>query len=164
MSQSTRNALKRIEMQTNFLPLWLITRFAQPYLPHVTRRVLRSVHGKFHADWTKTVGAWGIHPDRQSYSNNIDRIDIDVCVSNSPCEQISSRTDAPIWTRFLLNGCLAHWLGPYWIGDLRSKVKVTVAQYPSFLHNSLLTSLLYMSALVCLIKLKFGMPLWYALS
>ena len=45
------------------------------------------------------------------------------------------------------------------IGDLGSKVKVTVAQYPFFLHNSLLTSLLYISALICLIKLKFGMPL-----
>ena len=49
---------------------------AQPYLPHVTRRVSRSVHAKFHADWTKTVGARGIHrdrqTDRQSYFNNID--------------------------------------------------------------------------------------------
>ena len=53
---------------------------AQPYLPHVTRRVPRSVHAKFHADWTKTVGARGIHLDkqtnrqthRQSYFDNID--------------------------------------------------------------------------------------------
>ena len=29
------------------------------------------------------------------------------------CEQNSSRTDAPIWTRFSLNGCLPHWLKPY---------------------------------------------------
>ena len=36
-----------------------------------------------------------------------------VCVSDSACEQISSRTDAPIWTRFSQNGCLAHWLEPY---------------------------------------------------
>ena len=36
-----------------------------------------------------------------------------VCVSNSTCEQNSSRTDEPIWTRFSLNGCLAHWLGPF---------------------------------------------------
>ena len=48
---------------------------------------------------------------------------------------------------------------PIEIGDLGSKVKVTVVQYPFFLHNSLLTFLLYISALVCLIKLKFGMPL-----
>ena len=34
---------------------------AQPHLPHVTCRVPRSVHAKFHADWTKTVGARGIH-------------------------------------------------------------------------------------------------------
>ena len=53
---------------------------AQPNLPHVTRRVPRNVHAKFHADWTKTVGARRIHPDRrkegrkegQSYFNNID--------------------------------------------------------------------------------------------
>ena len=39
---------------------------AQPYLPHVTRRVPRSVHAKFHADWAKSVGARGIHRDRQT--------------------------------------------------------------------------------------------------
>ena len=37
-----------------------------------------------------------------------------VCVSGTSCEQNSSRTDEPIWTRFLLNGCFLHWLGPYW--------------------------------------------------
>ena len=47
---------------------------------------------------------------------------------------------------------------PIEIGDLGSKV--TVTQYPVFLHNSLLTSLLYILALLCLIKLKFGMPLY----
>ena len=49
---------------------------AQPHQLHVTRRVPRSVHAKFYADWTKTVGARWIHPDRrkegQSYFNNID--------------------------------------------------------------------------------------------
>ena len=30
------------------------------------------------------------------------------------CEQNSSRMDASLWTRFLLNGCLPHWLIPYW--------------------------------------------------
>ena len=45
---------------------------AQPYLPHVIRRVPRSVHAKFHADWTKTVGARGIQTDRQIYFNYID--------------------------------------------------------------------------------------------
>ena len=38
---------------------------AQPYLPHFTRRVPRSVHAKFHADWTKTVGARGIQTNTQ---------------------------------------------------------------------------------------------------
>ena len=41
---------------------------------------------------------------------------------------------------------------PIEIGDLGSKVKVTVTQYPFFLHNFLLTCLLYISALLCLIK------------
>ena len=55
----------------------------QPYLPHVTRRVPRSVHAKFHADWTKTVGARGIQTNkqtnrqtnRQSYFNYIDYLE-----------------------------------------------------------------------------------------
>ena len=38
---------------------------------------------------------------------------LSVCVSDSACEQNSSRTDALIWTRFLPNGCLVHWLGHY---------------------------------------------------
>ena len=38
-----------------------------------------------------------------------------VCVSGTSCEQNSSRTDPPIWTRFSLNGCFPHWLRPYWI-------------------------------------------------
>ena len=36
-----------------------------------------------------------------------------LCVRLFSCEQNSSRTDAPIWTRFSLNGCLPHWLEPY---------------------------------------------------
>ena len=31
------------------------------YLPHATPRVPRSVHAKFHADWSTTVGARGTH-------------------------------------------------------------------------------------------------------
>ena len=38
-----------------------------------------------------------------------------VCVSGTSCEQNSSRTDAPIWMQFSLNGCFPHWLKPYWI-------------------------------------------------
>ena len=37
-----------------------------------------------------------------------------VCVRLFSCEQNFSRTDALIWTRFSLNGCLMHWLRPYW--------------------------------------------------
>ena len=80
-----------------------------------------------------------------------------------------------LWTKFQPNGCIdldkvfrymvAFCTGsdPIEIGDLGLKVKVTVTQYPFILHNSLLTSLLYITAPLCLIKLKFGMPLTYAL-
>ena len=51
------------------------------------------------------------------------------------------------------------------IGDLGSKVKVTVTKYPFFLQNYLLTSLLCISALmICLIKMKYGMSLRYTLG
>ena len=36
-----------------------------------------------------------------------------VCVSDPACEQNYSQMDALIKTRFLLNSCLVHWLGPY---------------------------------------------------
>ena len=39
---------------------------AQLYLLHVTLRVKRSVRTKFHADWSKAVGARVIHTDRQT--------------------------------------------------------------------------------------------------
>ena len=87
-----------------------------------------------------------------------------VCLSGSACEQNSSRTDELIWTQFSLNGCLLHWLKPIEIGDLGSKVKVTVTLYPFFLHISLLTSLLCISALLCSIKMKFSMWLSYTLG
>ena len=75
VSQSTQNALKRIEMQkkitpmTDYKPSGVVqspSGEAQPFLPHVTPRAPRSVHAKFHANWTKTVGARGIHTDRQT--------------------------------------------------------------------------------------------------
>ena len=66
VSQSTRNALKRIEMQKKFDPL-RASRYAQSpsgeaqlYLPQVTPRVPRSVNAKLHADRTKTVVRRGI--------------------------------------------------------------------------------------------------------
>ena len=55
--------------------------------------------------------------------------------------------------------CFHTGLDPIENGDLGSKVKVTVAQNPFFLHDCLLTSLLFISALLSLINLKFGMPL-----
>ena len=50
------------------------------------------------------------------------------------------------------------------IGDLGSKVKVIVSLYPFFLHNSLLSFLLWISAVLCPIKMKFSLSLRYALS
>ena len=37
-----------------------------------------------------------------------------LCVRLNSCEQNSSQTNEPIWTRFSLNGCVEHWLKPYW--------------------------------------------------
>ena len=63
-----------------------------------------------------------------------------------------------VLTKFQPNGCtdsdtvFAKWLlTPFEIGDLGSKVKVTVTQYPFFLHISLLTSgisTVYLSSLM----------------
>ena len=51
---------------------------------------------------------------------------LSVCLSVS--EQNTSRMYAPFWTRFLLNGCLLHCSDPIEIGDLGSKVKITVTE------------------------------------
>ena len=60
VSQSTQNALKRKKgKKKKFTPL-------TDYLPHVTSRVPRSVHAKFHADRSKTVAARGIRTNRQT--------------------------------------------------------------------------------------------------
>ena len=47
------------------------------------------------------------------------------------------------------------WLKPIEIGDPMSKVKVTVTQYQFILHKLLLTPLLYISALLYPIEIKF---------
>ena len=80
-----------------------------------------------------------------------------VCVRLNSCEQNSSRTDEPIRTRFSLNGCLQHWLGPYWNWWPWVKGQGHRVVIPIFLLNSLLTSLLSISTLLCPIKMKF----WY---
>ena len=94
MPQSTRNAPKRIEMQkkkkkkqnkkkkqkrkpqklTSLTDLHFaqsLSGAVQPYLPHVTPRVQRSIHTKFHADQSKTVGPRGIRTNRPVF-NDID--------------------------------------------------------------------------------------------
>ena len=50
------------------------------------------------------------------------------------------------------------------IGDLGSKAKVSVTQYLFFVHNSLLNSLICISAFLCPIEMKFDMSLRYALG
>ena len=90
---------------------------------------------------------------------------LSVCVpvSVSACKQNSSQTNAPIWTRFSLNGCFPHWLGFYWNWWPWDKGQGHSESISIFLHNYLLTSLLFISALIYLIKLKFSMPLRYAI-
>ena len=81
-------------------------------------------------------------------------LSVSLCVRIS-CEQNSSRTVEPIWMRFSLNGCSNWW--PWVKGQGHSDV------IPIFLHNSLLTSL-PISALLCLINMKFSMSLRYTLG
>ena len=89
-------------------------------------------------------------------------LSVSLCVC--ACEQNSSRIDEPIWTQFLLNGCLPPWIESYknwwpWVkGQGHSDV------IPIFLHNSLLTSLLCISSHLCSIKIKFGTSLRYTLG
>ena len=83
-------------------------------------------------------------------------VSVCVCVCLYVSEQNSRWTDAMIWTWFSLNGCLSHWLEPYWNwwplvnGQGHSDV------LSIFLHISLLTSPLCISALLYTIKMKFG--------
>ena len=58
---------------------------------------------------------------------------------------------------------LAHWFGPYWNWWPWVKGQGHSGSISIFLHNFLLISLLYISAFVCLIKLKFCMSIWHAL-
>ena len=45
-----------------------------------------------------------------------------VCVCVSVCQWKNfEQKNAPIWTRFSLNGCIPHWLGPY--SNMRQWVK-----------------------------------------
>ena len=53
---------------------------------------------------------------------------------------------------------------PIEIGDFGSKINVKMTQYSFYLHNSLLTSLLCISAYLCLIEMKFDMSLRYILG
>ena len=69
-----------------------------------------------------------------------------------------------IWTRFSLIGCLLHWLEPYWNGWPWVKGQGHSDVISIFLHDSLLTSLLTISALLCPIKMKFSLSLRYALG
>ena len=82
-----------------------------------------------------------------------------VCVFDSAYEQNSSRTDATILNIIFAKRLRILILMARTLLKLVTWVTVTVTQYPFFVHNSLLTSILYISALVCLIKLKFGMQL-----
>ena len=58
-SKTHRNEKKKKENFTSYGE-------AQTYLPHITPRVPRRVHAKFHGALTKTVGARGKHTDTQT--------------------------------------------------------------------------------------------------
>ena len=92
---------------------------------------------------------------------------LSVCLSVQHCLWTKSqrkRMSSPIWTRFSLNGCLPHWLKPYryWWPLVKGQGQWRNSHF--FLHNSLLISLLCISALLCSIKMKFGMSLRYTLG
>ena len=76
------------------------------------------------------------------------------CLSVS--EHNSYWANAQILMRFLLIGCLPHWLRPFWNCWPLSLGQISNL---SFLHISLLTFLLWNSALRSPIKVKFSMSL-----
>ena len=88
-------------------------------------------------------------------------VSVCVCVSGSACEQHFSQMDEPIWTWFLLHGCLLHWLNSYWNWWLWVKGQGHSDVIPIF---CLLTSLLCILALLYLIKMKFDLSLRYTLG
>ena len=91
---------------------------------------------------------------------------VSVCLSVCPAEFL--------WTKFKPNGCtdldaiFAKWL---LIALAQTLLKLVTLDQRSrsqwrnhfFSYNSMLTSLPCISALLCLIKMKFGMSLWYTL-
>ena len=89
-----------------------------------------------------------------------------MCVCVSVCQWTNfqpngcTKLDA-VFAKFFLTGLARNLLK---FGNLWLKVKVTVTQYPFFLHDSLWTSLLWISALLFSIKMKFDMPLRYAIG
>ena len=91
---------------------------------------------------------------------------VSVCLSVclSVCEQIPIKPLHWFWRslRLIVANCSSS--NPIEIGDLGSKVKVTVTLHPFFLHNSLLISLLWILALLSPIKMKFSLSLRYALD
>ena len=89
------------------------------------------------------------------------------CVCVSVSEQNSSRTEAPIWTRFLLNGCLLHWLGPYWnwwhwVKSQGQSDTISIFFFTILFLLIYIYILLWISAILCWIKMKLGMSLGYA--
>ena len=52
---------------------------------------------------------------------------LSLCVCLNAYKKKSNRTLLSTWTRFSLNGCLPHWLEPFWnLWPVGSKVKLTV--------------------------------------
>ena len=80
-----------------------------------------------------------------------------VCLSVHLQTKLPIEPQTTILTRSLINNCLLHWLEPSWnwwpLVEGEGPIDVIF-----LLHSSLLTSLLWISAVLCLIEMKFGIP------
>ena len=82
----------------------------------------------------------------------------------SVCEQNANQTATLILTRSSLKSCLLQSLEPNWNWWPWFKGQGQSDVISIFLHNSLLTYLLWISVLLCPINMKFSLLLKYALS
>ena len=86
---------------------------------------------------------------------------LSVCPSGSNCEQNSSQTNESIWTQFSLNGWLPALARTTWKLVTLGQRSRSQWRNTHFFHNSMLTFLLSISALLCSIEIKFNILLRY---
>ena len=126
-------------------------------LNHVTRQVIMWLSNEYHV--TKNHQ----NSDRQKCKSFVGlcKRSFYVILSVSTIQKVH---DILKLMRFSLNGCSPHWLEPYWNWWPWVKGQRHGDVNPIFLHNSLLNSLLCFLALLCSMKMKFGMSLRYTLG